>query len=71
MRLVIPIILLLLSQACAPVIRPMGPIQGAPSLTGNALIGRDGAILGRFTSGVAPEDAKLKDAIEAALKTAG
>jgi len=35
------------------------------------LIGRDGAILGRFTSGVAPEDAKLKDAIEAALKTAG
>ena len=34
------------------------------------LIGRDGAILGRFDSGVAPEDAKLKDAIEAALKTA-
>jgi len=32
------------------------------------LIGRDGAILGRFDSGVAPEDAKLKDAIEAALK---
>ena len=32
------------------------------------LIGRDGAILGRFASGVAPEDAKLKDAIEAALK---
>jgi glutathione peroxidase len=32
------------------------------------LIGRDGALLGRFDSGVAPEDAKLKDAIEAALK---
>jgi glutathione peroxidase len=31
------------------------------------LIGRDGAILGRYKSGVAPDDAKLRAAIEAAL----
>lgn len=31
------------------------------------LIGRDGAIIGRYTSGVGPDDATLKAAIEAAL----
>jgi glutathione peroxidase len=31
------------------------------------LIGRDGAVLGRFKSGVAPESPELKAAIEAAL----
>ena len=31
------------------------------------LIGKDGAIIGRFKSGVAPDDAKLTGAIEAAL----
>ena len=35
------------------------------------LIGRDGAIVGRYKSGVAPDDAKLKAAIEAALAKAG
>ncbi len=45
MRPIITLILLLLIQACAPVIKPMGPIQGAPSLTKNALIARDGAAL--------------------------
>jgi alpha-beta hydrolase superfamily lysophospholipase len=45
MRLFITLILLLLIQACAPVIKPMGPVQGAPSLTENALIARDGAVL--------------------------
>lgn len=31
------------------------------------LIGRDGAIIGRYKSGVGPDDAELKGAIEAAL----
>lgn len=31
------------------------------------LIGKDGAIVGRFKSGVAPDDAKLVQAVEAAL----
>jgi glutathione peroxidase len=31
------------------------------------LIGKDGAVIGRFKSGVAPDDAKLVQAIEAAL----
>ncbi|MFM8891531.1 MAG: glutathione peroxidase, partial [Planctomycetia bacterium] len=31
------------------------------------LVGRDGAIVGRFKSGVAPDDAKLTAAIEAAI----
>jgi len=35
------------------------------------LIGRDGAIVGRYKSAVAPEDAKLTGAIEAALGKAG
>ena len=36
------------------------------------LIGRDGTVVGRYKSGVAPDDAKLKAAIEAALaKAAG
>jgi glutathione peroxidase len=35
------------------------------------LIGRDGKIVGRYKSGVAPDDAKLKAAIEAALAKAG
>lgn len=35
------------------------------------LVGRNGAIVGRFKSGVAPDDAKLKEAIEAALGKAG
>ena len=35
------------------------------------LIGRDGAIVGRYKSAVAPEDTKLTGAIEAALGKAG
>ena len=35
------------------------------------LIGRDGAIVGRYKSAVAPEDAKLTGAIETALGKAG
>ena len=35
------------------------------------LIGRDGAIVGRYKSAVGPEDAKLTGAIEAALGKAG
>jgi len=35
------------------------------------LIGRDGKIVGRYKSGVAPDDTKLKAAIEAALAKAG
>ncbi len=35
------------------------------------LIGRDGEIIGRYKSGVAPQDPKLTTAIEAALKQAG
>ena len=35
------------------------------------LIGRDGAIIGRYKSGVAPDDATLRGAIEAALAKAG
>ena len=35
------------------------------------LIGRDGKVVGRFKSGVAPDDATLKAAIEAALTKAG
>ena len=35
------------------------------------LIGRDGKILGRYKSAVAPDDAKLTGAIEAALGKAG
>jgi len=35
------------------------------------LIGRDGAIIGRYKSGVGPDDATLKTAIEAALAKAG
>ena len=35
------------------------------------LIGRDGAIIGRYKSGVGPDDATLKAAIEAALGKAG
>jgi len=31
------------------------------------LVGKDGAVIGRFKSGVAPDDAKLVQAIEAAL----
>jgi glutathione peroxidase len=31
------------------------------------LIGKDGTIVGRFKSGVAPDDAKLVQAVEAAL----
>ena len=45
MRLLITVILVLLIPACAPVIKPMGSIQGAPSLTENALTTRDGAVL--------------------------
>jgi len=45
MRLPIAALLLLLIQACAPVIKPMGPVQGAPSLTADALIAEDGAVL--------------------------
>ena len=45
MRLFFTIIVLLLVQACAPVIKPMGAVKGAPSLTDNALIARDGAVL--------------------------
>ena len=35
------------------------------------LIGRDGKVVGRYKSGVAPDDATLKAAIEAALAKAG
>ena len=35
------------------------------------LIGRDGKVVGRYKSGVAPDDATLKAAIEAALGKAG
>jgi len=35
------------------------------------LIGRDGKIVGRYKSGVAPDDAKLKGVIEAELAKAG
>ena len=35
------------------------------------LIGRDGKVVGRYKSGVAPDDATLKTAIEAALGKAG
>ena len=45
MRLLNTLILLLLVQACAPVIKPMGPVQGPPTVTENALIARDGAAL--------------------------
>ena len=45
MRLLNTFILLLLLQACAPVIKPMGPVQGPSSLTEHALIARDGAAL--------------------------
>lgn len=45
MRLLITIVLLMLIRACAPVIKPMGPDRGAPSLMGNSLIARDGAAL--------------------------
>ena len=33
------------------------------------LVGRDGTVIGRFKSGVAPEDGALKTAIESALAT--
>ena len=45
MRLVTTLIVLLALQACAPVLKPGGPVQGDPSLTDNALIARDGAVL--------------------------
>jgi glutathione peroxidase len=35
------------------------------------LVGRDGTIVGRYKSGVAPDDAKLTQAIEAALAKGG
>jgi alpha-beta hydrolase superfamily lysophospholipase len=45
MRLWVLLVLFLPIQACAPVIKPMGPAQGTPSLTENAFIARDGAAL--------------------------
>lgn len=45
MRFLIALVSLLLIQACAPVIKPMGPDQGPPALTENALIARDGTVL--------------------------
>lgn len=45
MRLLPVIILLFVLQACAPVIKPMGPAAGVPSLTKDALIVTDGAVL--------------------------
>jgi alpha-beta hydrolase superfamily lysophospholipase len=45
MRLVTTLLILLAVQACAPVIKPMGPVQGDPALTKNALVARDGAEL--------------------------
>lgn len=45
MRLFVPVILLLLTLACTPVVKPMGPVTGLPTLTDSALITRDGARL--------------------------
>ena len=45
MRLLITVFMLLLIQACAPVIKPMGSVQGLSSLTDKALVARDGAVL--------------------------
>lgn len=45
MRLLTTIVLLLLVQACAPVIRPMGPVRGPSALADDALVARDGARL--------------------------
>ena len=45
MRPVFTLFLFLLVQACAPVLKPMGPPLGEPSLAENALIARDGAFL--------------------------
>lgn len=45
MRLLIALFMLLLIPACAPVIKPMGSVQGLSSMTDKALVARDGAVL--------------------------
>lgn len=45
MRLLIAVFMLLLIPACAPVIKPMGSVQGLSSMTDKALVTRDGAVL--------------------------
>ncbi len=45
MRLYFAIILLCVAPACTPVVKPMSAAINGPSISGNALIARDGAIL--------------------------
>jgi alpha-beta hydrolase superfamily lysophospholipase len=45
MRRLFTVLLLLLIQACAPIVKPMGPVEGPPSLTENSLKTGDAAIL--------------------------